>query len=188
MKELLLQCGCGKVTGRVHSINLKQGNRLVCYCQSCQKFAHHLNSDLLNEFGGSDIFQIAPSHVRIEQGIEHVKSLKLTSKGAFRWYTSCCNTPIGNTASAKIPLVGLLPSFIAGGQNVDAMIGPIMGNVFVKDLDKPLPKNMQGKLSEKRVFFRMIRKLILWKILGKTKPNPFFDTRGRAISKPDRVY
>jgi hypothetical protein len=187
MKELLLQCGCGKVTGRVHGINLRKGNRLVCYCQSCQKFAHHLNSDLLNAFGGSDIFQIAPAYVTIEQGIDQVKSLKLTDKGAYRWYTNCCNTPIGNTASAKIPLVGLLPSFIADDQDVNAIIGPIMGNVFETGLEQPLPKAMAGKLSEKRIVFRMMRKLLIWKVLGKSKPNPFFDATGRAISKPVRV-
>ncbi|MCZ2721413.1 DUF6151 family protein [Marinomonas sp. 15G1-11] len=187
MTELALECRCGKVKGRVHSVNLKQGNHLVCYCQSCQNFANYLQSDVLNEFGGSDIFQIAPAFISIDLGVDQLKSLKLTDKGVCRWYTDCCKTPIGNTAGAKIPMVGILRSFIAKDQDINAKIGPIMGNVYVKNLDSPLPQSMSAPLSEKRLIFRMIRKILLWKILAKGTPNPFMNSQGKPIVKPHKI-
>ncbi|MFT2110812.1 DUF6151 family protein [Marinomonas sp. 2405UD68-3] len=187
MNDLILQCQCKAVKGKVHGIAPSSGNRLVCYCGSCQKFANYLHSDVLNTHGGSDVFQIAPSFLSIEEGVEHIKSLKLTDKGVCRWYAGCCNTPIGNTVNSKVPMVGILQSFIAKNQNIDEIIGVPLGNVFVKQLGTPLPSDLRGQLSEKRVVFRMIRKILAWKIMGWGAPNLFYDALGKPIVKPHRV-
>ena len=106
-----IQCTCGSFKG---TLTLSQHiNRCECYCKDCQTFAHFLKRDadvrdVLNPQGGTDIVQTLPKYVRFTQGVEHLACMRLTDKGMLRWYTTYCNTPIGNTmASFKLPFVGV---------------------------------------------------------------------------------
>ena len=40
--DLPLRCSCGAVTGTLRGVASRRGNRLVCYCDDCQSFAHFL--------------------------------------------------------------------------------------------------------------------------------------------------
>ena len=83
------------------------GTRVICYCQSCQAFARFLGgTGILDAHGGSDILQVSPSHVRITEGIDRLRSMRLTEKGLIRWYTDCCKTPVGNTIGGGFPFIG----------------------------------------------------------------------------------
>ena len=61
--NLKLACSCGKVTGLVHDAEPGKGNRIVCYCKDCQAFAKAVEreEDTVNQYGGTDIYQVAPS-------------------------------------------------------------------------------------------------------------------------------
>src|SRR5215831_10649790 len=103
-----LRCRCGKVRGRVADPSPRTVNRVVCYCDDCQAFAHRLGrADLLNTQGGSDIVQVAPAALTFVQGQDRIVGLRLTPKGLYRWHTSCCNTPVGNTLGPAVPFVGI---------------------------------------------------------------------------------
>ena len=39
-----------------------------------------------------------PKFMTMTQGADRLTFLRMTEKGPLRWYASCCNTPIGNTA------------------------------------------------------------------------------------------
>ncbi|MFX6869136.1 DUF6151 family protein, partial [Acinetobacter baumannii] len=79
------------------------------YCDDCQAFAHRLGrADLLNAQGGSDIVQVAPAALTFVKGQNRIAGMRLTPKGLFRWHTTCCNTPVGNTLGPAIPFVGLI--------------------------------------------------------------------------------
>src|SRR5579863_699680 len=96
--EADLRCRCGEVRALVSGASRRTVNRVVCYCDDCQAFAHQLGrADLLDAQGGSDIVQVAPASLRFVQGAHRIVGLRLTPKGLLRWYTNCCNTPIGNT-------------------------------------------------------------------------------------------
>src|SRR5439155_1113896 len=41
-KEMELRCRCGEVVGRVENASPQKVNRVVCYCDDCQAFAHQL--------------------------------------------------------------------------------------------------------------------------------------------------
>src|SRR5690349_22143392 len=92
-----LQCECGKIKGVLN--DPRSANHVVCYCNDCQAFAHVLGKaeQVLDQHGGSEIFQVLPKNLTFTQGIESLASLRLTDKGLIRWYASCCRTPIGNT-------------------------------------------------------------------------------------------
>ncbi len=187
--DLALKCRCGKVTSVVRDVTPNCGNRLVCYCRDCQAFANHLErgSDTLNAYGGTEVFQIPPSMVDIRQGFEYVSCLRLTDKGLYRWFASCCNTPIGNTVSSKLPFISLIHTFISPDQDLDSKIGPVIGSVNVKYALGELPQELKGSKSQFSIILRAIRLLLAWKLTGKSNPNPFFDKQGKTVVKPSIV-
>jgi Family of unknown function (DUF6151) len=104
-----------------HAEGLRQpswrGEQAVCYCKDCQAFAHFLerpDDAVLNELGGTELVATLPRHVHFTQGLEALVCMSLSDRGLLRWYTSCCNTPIGNTPrDFKISYVGLIHSCAA---------------------------------------------------------------------------
>src|SRR4029077_11390639 len=102
--QVELVCRCGEVRARVTDASPRTVNRIVCYCDDCQAFAHRIGrADLLDSQGGREIVQLAPATLTFLQGQQRIVGLRLTPKGLFRWYASCCNTPVGNTLTPAIP-------------------------------------------------------------------------------------
>src|SRR5262245_27846255 len=107
--QVELRCRCGEVRGLLKSPSSQTVNRVVCYCDDCQAFAHQLRrADLLDAHGGTDIIQVAPAALELVQGKSRIAGLRLTPKGLYRWHTTCCHTPVGNTVSPAIPFVGIV--------------------------------------------------------------------------------
>ena len=73
---------------------------MTCYCRDCQAYAHALGNAgaILDDLGGTDIVASLQQHVMLSQGTDALACLSLSDKGLLRWYASCCNTPIANTA------------------------------------------------------------------------------------------
>jgi hypothetical protein len=96
-----LRWRCGHVRGAACKVELSAGFRLVCYCQDCQAFARFLDwPDVLDAAGGTDILQMPTGRVRLTAGTDAVRCLQLSGK-VLRWYTDCCQTPIGNLSRAS---------------------------------------------------------------------------------------
>ena len=107
--KMTVQCQCSKLTGTLEDVSPQTVNRFVCYCNDCQAFAHFLDreADVLDAHGGTEIMQMAPSHLKFTGGQDHIACMRLSDKGIYRWYSRCCNTPIANTGGFKLPFVGL---------------------------------------------------------------------------------
>jgi Family of unknown function (DUF6151) len=104
-----LKCRCGKVQGEV-SAKAEDSLRLYCYCKDCQNYAQFLDREnpLIASCGESHIVQVCKSDVFIHQGQEYLKlARKAPNQGMYRYYASCCNTPIMNTTSF-LGFVGVL--------------------------------------------------------------------------------
>ena len=93
MNDLLLKCRCGEVEGVLTDISPTNCIHLVCYCDDCQAFAHQLghDADILDEHGGTEVVQITPRQIRVNAGIDHLKSMRLRPGGLLRWHTDCSN-------------------------------------------------------------------------------------------------
>jgi hypothetical protein len=176
-----LRCRCGTVRGNAAGIAPRSVNRAVCYCDDCQAFAHHLGRpDLLNAIGGSDIVQLAPASLRIEQGRDRMAGVTLTPKGLFRWYATCCNTPLGNTVSPAIPFVGVLvSSFDLGARTPDQAFGEPIGAIKGEYATGEPPAGSRG--IRLPIMLRSIAKVLSWRLTDKAWPHPFFD---RVSGKP----
>jgi hypothetical protein len=185
MSDITLKCNCGKVRGVARDVSPESGNRIVCYCSDCRAFALHLASDkrFLDQYGGTDNYQMPTANFKISRGIEHVRCLRLTEKGMFRWYTDCCKTPIGNTMSAGVPYVSLSVDFIEDKASIDSNLGPVRGYLKTSSATSRVLAGRTGFAAFKTVV-RAIYKLLIWKIKGLNKPNALFDNSGKPISEP----
>lgn len=175
-----LACRCKSVRGRVINADRKTVNRIVCYCDDCQAFLHHIGrADLLDEHGGTDLVQVAPASLTFEQGAEHIVALRLSPKGLYRWYASCCNTPVGNTVGPAIPFVGIVSqAFEGAGRSADDYFGPPNGGVMGKFAVGTAPEG--STQLNLRLIARMLGKVLGWKLGGQTWPHPFFDQATKA--------
>ena len=168
-----LQCRCGLLRGSVsrsHSVN-----RCVCYCRDCQAFAHFLGrpADILGASGGTDVVQTRAADVSFTQGKEKLACMRLTPNGLLRWYSSCCNTPIGNTlANSKVSFVGLVHSCLeGGGPTLDESFGPVQSHV---NTDSTHGKVRSSSLALITAILRFIALVTRARIDGSYKHSPFF--------------
>ena len=180
-----LSCTCGAVQGRALDLTPNNGNRIVCCCDDCQAFANHLTGevDVLDEFGGTEIFQTTQSQVKIDKGAEHLCCIRLRPKGLNRWYTHCCQTPVANTMGATMPFAGLIHNFINLNDERDKILGPIRGFVQTQHALGEPTYPQPAKKFPLGLTLRMIRKMLMWKLKGKQSPSAFFDENGNAITK-----
>ena len=172
--DIPLRCACGKLRGTARAVSPSAGTRLVCYCDDCQAFARFLGRPgITNESGGTDIFQMAPSRVRITAGADELRCLRLSQKGMHRWYCGGCKTPVGNTLGPRVPFVGLIHAFMdhaTDGRARDEVLGKPVGHFLTKFATGPVPES-----SMLRVMARSVRLLGTWWLTGAGSPSPFFD-------------
>jgi len=181
--ELPIGCSCGALRGVARGVSGARGNRVVCYCDDCQCYAHVLEraAKILDAHGGTDIFQMSSARLEITDGIEHLACLRLKPGGLLRWYADCCRTPIGNSlASRQLPFVGLVQSCTdpaSAGVSRDEALGPIRARVqgrFAKGDRAQLDAHERFPTSQ---LFRFVPLLLLWRLRGDHKRSPFFDAQ-----------
>jgi hypothetical protein len=158
--------------------------RAICYCDDCQAYLHHLGrSDLLDAHGGTDIVQVAPATLTFDRGSERIVGLRLSPKGLYRWYASCCKTPLGNTLTPAVPFVGIVvQGFERPGTRPDDVFGRPRGKMMGKFAIGTPPEG-STKLNL-RLIARAFRVVIGWRLRGKAWPHPFFDRATRAPRRP----
>jgi hypothetical protein len=159
----------------------------MCYCDDCQAFLHHLGRlDLLDAHGGTDIVQVAPAFLSLVSGKDRVAGIRLTAKGLYRWYASCCMTPLGNTVSPAIPFVGIVAqAFEWDTQKSVDLFGKPIGAVFIRfAVDDPPGAS---KRFNAWLFARAILMVLGWRLRGKSWPHPYFDRVTRAPIFPATV-
>ncbi|MES2642141.1 MAG: DUF6151 family protein [Myxococcota bacterium] len=185
---LPLRCTCGAVRGELDDASPAVGNRMVCYCDDCQDYTRFLGrADALDPFGGSDIYQTTPSRVRITQGAEHLRIVRLSEKGMVRYYAGCCRTPIGNLmAGARWPFVGLAQPFMdhaADGRSRDERLGPAAGYIHGRYAPGGCPPHAHPSASV-AVIGRAMWRILLNMAHGSARPTPFYDDQGKLVSEP----
>jgi len=178
-----LRCECGTVRGRAKDVGSRWGNRALCFCDDCQAFAFYLGraGDVLDEHGGSDIYQMTPAQIEIEQGNDHLRCMQLSAggRGLRRWYTACCRTPVGNTpATPQIPFVGIVHSFMdhaAHGMSRDQALGPVRDRVFGKYARGDVSQLDAAQTGSPARMLRLTGWTLLNRLRGLHSPTPFFD-------------
>ena len=181
-----LRCACGAVEGVVSEASPKTINRAVCYCDDCQAFNRFLGrDDLMNDRGGSDVVQVAPSRLRFTAGFDKLRSMRFSEKGLFRWYTDCCKTPAGNMLySTRCPFAGINSRmFVLQGSALDAAVGVPLGGIYGKFAMGGCPEGVYKEAGLALLLPCM--KWLLGNVLaGRHKPSPYWTADGKPTVEP----
>jgi hypothetical protein len=181
--DVPLRCACGKLHGSALGLSPRSGFRVICYCRDCQAFARFLGrSDIVDRWGGTEIFQTAPARVSIASGTETLSCVRLSPKGMHRWYCGDCKTPLGNTLGPKFPFVGVVHSFIdyeARGRTAAELFGsPVAYGFPEAAIGGPPPHTRDN--PKLRYLAKISGSLGKWWVTGAGKPSPFFVERTGA--------
>jgi hypothetical protein len=168
-----IRCHCGKLKDTLN--HNQEVNRCVCYCTDCQAFARFLKREheILDEIGGTRIVQTVPANIEFTEGIENLTCMRLTENGMLRWYTACCNTPIGNTLSTpNLSYIGLIHTCLSFDQtSLDKAFGQTQMYVNTKSaIGENKPKSA-GVLSGT---LRLLGMMLKARFDGRYKQTPFF--------------
>lgn len=179
-----IQCDCGKFRAELTQFPKNTPGRLICYCDDCQAFLHYLKRpELLNENGGTEIIPAYPADIKIIAGKDVVKCVRLHSKGMYRFFTSCCHTPIANTDPTR-PWAGInYHMYITKDPSVlDRELGPVKSSIMGK-YAKGKPPAGTPQTFDFKGMVTVLPFIIKGKVLGKAKQSPFFHN-GEAIVVP----
>lgn len=185
-----LECFCGAVKGKLQIVSNTKSFHVHCLCTDCQNFAAILGNEdkILDEYGGSEIFQTYPANIKITEGKTKLSCLQLTEKSLIRWYTSCCKTPVANTmTSAKIPFAGVSVKLMkfASAAEKQKILGPVIVKAFGRSARGKKPADAHDTFPI--TFMPRILKFMLMGFLGsKSQPSPFF-VDGAPVVTPQVV-
>lgn len=183
-RDVALRCRCGTVHGVARAVSPRTVNHGVCYCDDCQAFAHFLGraDDLLDARGGTEIVQLSQARVAFTAGADRVAAMRLTPKGLMRWYSSCCNTPIGNTLpTPALPFIGMIRAFMDAPQDA---LGPIRGRMFAERARGGRAAVPRDAPSDFAMLVRALPKILGWRLRGDHKRSALFDAAGRPLVEP----
>jgi hypothetical protein len=173
----------------LRSVDPSTGNRCVCYCDDCQSFAFYLGraDSILDDRGGTDIFQTSPARLEIIAGRENLACVRLRpGSNVIRWYASCCRTPIGNTpAEHRVPFVGVIHACMdvaATGSAADDVLGPIRARFF-----RRFARGGEAGLAGGRTLvaiLRLVRMVLRARLRGDRRRSIFFQLDGEPKVAP----
>jgi hypothetical protein len=168
-----IQCRCGTLKGQVSPA--QGANRCVCYCRDCQAFAHFLGraDEILDASGGTDVIQTRAANVVFTEGKQALACMRLTPNGLLRWYSTCCNTPVGNTlANSKVSFVGLVHNCLEGtGPTLGDSFGPVQAYVNTRSAKGGAKSSPLALVA---VILRFIAMVAGARMDGSYKRSPFF--------------
>jgi hypothetical protein len=110
--------------------------------------------------------------------------MRLSERGLMRWYTTCCNTPVGNTlANYRVSFVSLIHSCLdATGESLNDAFGPVRLRVNTKSAKGAVKSR---PLDTILVLTGFVAGLAAARLTGNYKHTPFFSGRtGTPIATP----
>jgi len=179
-----IQCECGTFRAQIDAFPGGTPGRLVCYCDDCQVYAHHLNrADLLDSAGGTEVVPVYPAQIRIVAGREALRCVRLFPNGLHRWYAGCCNTPVAN-ANPGFPWVGVVHRVftVKDSGYLERTFGGVRSRIGGRFARGTPPRGTAQKIGFKAVL--VLPFMLKGFVTGKVKPSPFFADDGRPIVPP----
>lgn len=185
MTDITLTCDCGQVQlSLAPRPGPSQGNRLICHCKSCQAYPRLLgHPEVLDAGRGIDITQVSADRVALVAGAERIGALRVTPKGVFRWYATCCNSPLCTTLpDPRWGLIGLVSHQITEPER----LGPVKARVQIPK-GMRLPEGLAP--TQGRPFAGMARAIasvFAWRLAGRGRNHPLYPG-GQPLAEPRLV-
>lgn len=174
-----IQCQCGGFRAKQKAFPKGTPGRLVCYCDDCQTYLHHLKrTDLLDSNGGTEIIPAYPADVEVLHGLEYLKCTRLSATGTFRFSTTCCNTPVVNMRP-RVPWAGFLRCVYTANDThkIDQILGPVRGRIMGR-YAKGTPPVGTPQTFDLRALLTVMPFILRGRLLRKFRPSPFFAEDG----------
>ena len=146
---------------------------------------------MLDNYGGTAIFQVSPGHLTITEGAQHLACVRLGDRNLLRWYAACCGTPVGNTpGSHKFHFLGVIHACLdldALDVPVHKALGPVRSRAFRKFAlgDRTITNALPGSIWP--FVFGGLRRMLRGRLTGAYRSSPFFDDTGTPVSAPHRL-
>lgn len=159
-------------------------------CADCQTYARWLGheDEILDDVGGTDIYQTTPARIRITDGKDHIRCVRLSPKGPYRFYAGCCRTALANMAvPAGMAFAGVPHVFTdheGAGVSRDEALGPVRLHIQAKDATGPAPHGSHRGI-DKLSLVGMAAGLLWDRVKGEHVPNPFRTSDGAPICEPE---
>jgi hypothetical protein len=176
-----IQCECGTFRAQLDNFPRNTPGRLACYCDDCQTFLLRLNrADLLDSAGGTEVIPVYPADMKIVAGREVLKCLRLSPEGLYRWYASCCNTPVTNTRPG-FPWMGMVHRMfsVPDPGHLERTLGPVKSRIMGR-FARGTPPAGTAKNIDFHGFMTVLPFLAKGMLTGKSKPSPLFENDGRT--------
>jgi len=173
---LQLACSCGQLRATMPGAAARSGTHVACHCSDCRAGQLHLGQPDPAP-GPVDLFQTTPDNIELTSGADHLGLFRLSPKGLFRWYATCCNSPLFNTStSAKVPFVSLPIALM----DTPERVGPIIAEVNIR---KPDGKKQNKGLA--RALLKLLPAILATRLSGRWRRTPFFDIEtGKPVVAP----
>lgn len=171
-----ISCDCGEFKAELAAFPKNTPGRLACYCKDCQAYLNRIErSDVLDEYGGSEIIPVYPNELKILQGKESLKCYRLSRKGLFRWTAGCCNSPLFNTKPG-FPWTGIFhTAYTNSDPTVLQSLGAIKSRIFGRDATGQPPFKIANTLNVKAMLCVMPF-VIKGKLLNKSRGSDLFES------------
>lgn len=185
--NMKFSCRCGNLRGEIERPEELRGLRIICMCKDCQKYAHTLGNteNILDKNGGLEVVPVFPKLLKISSGNDYLKSLKLTAETkTFRWYASCCNSPLANSLSGKEGYIGLITQRLSPKDRES--LGPVFARANGESGIPPIPEGTSKKFPVKWIFVT-IYLIARGYLKGWKKPHPFFDENNKPFAEPEII-
>lgn len=183
-----VQCRCGKFQGLLPKLPGDTAGRLKCYCDDCQNYLIHLDrTDLLDKNGGTEIVAVYPKDFVVEKGEDYLACLRLSASGPYRWYTTCCHSPVANTR-AKVGWLGVFANVFndRDPQYLSSTLGNVKSAIMGKYAKGTVPDGTAATFNFKA--FATVGPFMLKAFFKKAyQPSPFFQSDGTTSAKPLRM-
>lgn len=171
-------CRCGSVSA---TIPIAKSLHVGCYCTFCRHFLTDMGAaDALDAAGGVDYLHTTPDNITFTRGQDRLGVVRYSSRGAYRWYTTCCNTPFANALpNPKIPYASVTAHWVAPQE----ALGPHGMVAFTKSSTAAPVMHSHARTATLIKFATRTLNTIL---SGKRKQTPFFDDQGQPAVAPER--
>ena len=181
--DLTLKCKCGKVKADIvvpPSSRYSKQTNLYCCCNDCVGFAKYVQSKrddkssevLEKEFTSVHMVQFYKSDLKFTQGLDLIVPCKLR-KGThvYRYYSSCCNTPLLLQAVPQFfPYVVIYSNLLEPANIYERSNMVLFGSRL--PADETIPEGMEVFPTIPLSFFRRVfGRIIYGRWYGKGNPN-----------------
>ncbi len=176
MSDANWTCRCGAFAMRVQEVPAS-GTPATCYCTDCRAFAYlHGDAGALDPAGGVALYTTTPDRIDIVRGSAHLACERLTPRGPLRWFTTCCDTPVGNGAPLRgVPFFSVQAARLADAPSKPAARlhrGSATGHI-------PRPRGNTYALV-----MAVAKRGIASRLSGRWTRTPFFGADGQPVARP----